>query len=127
MCAATGAAEEYKQRSPTQILASTFAPRQLAENLGRFDAAVGPQHHQVKDQVGAFGDDFAAVVVDGRDDRLDRFLADLFGDLGAALAELLGDVAGLGVAAAPAFDDREHALDGIGPRRFKFRHFLASL
>src|SRR3954451_25344990 len=65
------------------------------------------KHQQVKQQVGAFGDQMIAVVLDRGDDGLHRFLAEL---LGAVLGPLVQQLARVG-----RFSPRCRAgIDGCG-------------
>src|SRR5689334_6357605 len=51
---------------------------QLGTNLVETDAARYQQHQQMIDEIGSLGSHSRAVVILGGDDRLRRFLADLF-------------------------------------------------
>jgi hypothetical protein len=65
----------------------------------------------VIEQVGAFGDQLRPVALDALDQRLDGFLAQLLGDLGAAAAEQAGGVGGVGVGALAAVDHEIEAVE----------------
>src|SRR3989454_8671623 len=83
------------------------ALRQGCLDVFEFHAARLQQHQQVKQQVGAFGNQMAAIVLDRGDDRLYRLLAKF---LGAMLRTLVQQFARIG-----RFSARRHAgIDGGG-------------
>ena len=73
----------------------------------------GPQGQQVVEHVGAFADQLGPVAADAFDQRLDRFLAQLLGDLLAAAAEQAGGIGGVGIGALAALDDEVEAVEHV--------------
>src|SRR5665213_75578 len=67
--------------------------RQRRLDILKPDTARLQQHQQVKQQVGALGDQVVAIVLDRGDHGFDRFLAEL---LGAMLRPLVEQLAGIG-------------------------------
>src|ERR1700730_6203268 len=63
------------------------APRQFRLDIAKRHAARFQEHQQVKQQVGAFGNEMAAIILDRGDPWLPRFLAKLLGAMLRALAE----------------------------------------
>ena len=64
-------------------------------------------------QVGALADQGGAIAPDAFDDRLDRLLAELLGDLRLAAAEQFRRVGGRWVGAAARFDDLPQPLERL--------------
>src|SRR6185436_19235448 len=82
--------------------AQSLAACQLGPDGRRPDADRRPQGQQVVEQVGALADQLDLVAADALDQRLDRLLAELLGDLLAAAAEQAGSVGSLGIGALAA-------------------------
>src|SRR6188768_3638990 len=96
--------------------AQSLAACQLGPDGRRPDTGRRPKGQQVVEQVGALADQLGLVAADALDQRLDRLLAQLLGDLLATAAEQAGGVGGLGIGALAAVDHGiepvEHVLDG---------------
>src|ERR1700722_4148671 len=66
-----------------------FAPLELGPDLVRADAGGGPGDGEMVEEVGTFADEPRLVLAHHLDHRLDRLLAQLLGDFGAAALEEL--------------------------------------
>src|ERR1700730_2580562 len=94
------------------------APRQFRLDIAKRHAARFQEHQQVKQQVRAFGNEMAAIILDRGDHGLHRFLAKL---LGAMLRTLVEQFAGIRSLAARSRAD----IDGGGQvMEGKTRHQL---
>src|SRR3546814_5414116 len=69
---------------------------------------------QVENEIGGLGHDRRWIVADRGDDGLDRFLAQLLRDLGAAPGEKAGDIGGVGVSAPARSDQRFERVKLVG-------------
>src|SRR5260370_17816049 len=99
----------------------SLAACQLGPDGLGFHAERRQQGQQMVEHVGAFAHELRPVAADAFDQRLDGFLAQLFGDLLAAAAEQAGRVGSVGVGALvppdrggeadarPALRNRRHA------------------
>src|SRR6185436_1463218 len=94
--------------------------RQRGLDLVEPDVARLQQHQQVKQQVGAFGDQMVPIVLDRRDHGLDRFLAQFLGAVLRALVEQFAGVGRLSSRCGPCIDGGGQIVDR------KTRHQLNS-
>lgn len=76
----------------------------------------GHQNQQMVENVGAFGDEMILVVPERGDDRLNRFLAQLFCDLGRAALDQLGGIGLAWVGGLSGFDFGEERIERVGGR-----------
>src|SRR5882762_9908821 len=90
------------------LAAGELSPHRLGLHVER-----GPQGQQVIQHVGAFADELGPIAADAFDQRLDRFLAQLLGDLLAAAAEQAGCIGGVGIGALAALDHDVEAVEHV--------------
>src|SRR5581483_11053852 len=79
--------------------AQPFAAGELGPHSLGLDAACRPQGQQVVEHVGALAHELGLVAADALDQRLDRLLAQLLGDLLAAACEQPRRVRSVGIGA----------------------------
>src|SRR6188472_1444377 len=82
----------------------SLPPLQLAPHLLQRHATRLEQEQEMVQQVGRLGGEAGLVFGGGRDHRLDRFLADLLGDLGDPAFEQLHGIGAIGPLPGPARD-----------------------
>ena len=72
--------------------ADALAGGQDGVDVIRLDAGIGPQHHQVVQQIGGLIRQLPFIATHRLDHRFDRFLTQLLGDLGGTTGKQLGGI-----------------------------------